>query len=83
MALQPLIPTFPTSLPQKLFDLEAIEAEAGVLALCWLSAKVPNGDYIKKWGPYLHHGGHNRQNGDVNFDVADPVYVVILQKISS
>ena len=49
LALQPLIPTFPTSLPQKLlFDLEAIEAEAEVLALGWLSAKVPNGDSIKK-----------------------------------
>ena len=44
-----------------------------MLALGWVSAKVPNGDSIKKWEPYLHHGGHNRQNGDVNFDVADPV----------
>ena len=45
-----------------------------MLALGWVSAKVPNGDSIKKWEPYLHHGGHNRQNGDVNFDVADPVH---------
>ena len=45
------------------------------MALGWLSAKVPNGDSIKKWGPYLRHGGFNRQNGDVNFDVADPVFL--------
>ena len=49
------------------------------MALGWVSAKVPNEDSVKKWALYLHQGGRNRQNGDVHFNLADPVRSTFLK----